>query len=121
MLFSIFTLLDMAEARVSKPDPVFNERTEMVMQILKAKQVLATKRSVLNGEIHKRLAAALVIANEQGADIYVPSRRCGTMFENGHSTKLIIWLDKAVAVGLLLSKLGKAKDRLQLSPMLANV
>ena len=121
MQLSIFTLLDMAQARVSKPDPVFHERAEMMMQILKAKQVLATKRSVLNGEIHKRLAAALVIANEQGADIYVPSRRCGTMFENGHSTKLIIWLDKAVAVGLLLSKLGKAKDRLQLSPMLTNV
>ena len=70
MLFSIFTLLDMAEARVSKPDAVFHERAEMMMQILKAKQVLATKRSVLNGEIHKRLAAALVIANTNKALIY---------------------------------------------------
>ena len=114
----LFKLLEAAEVRLNSDDAEFNEKTDLVVAILRSKGVLPYKRFMLNGNIHKQIAAALVSAHEQATTVDVPTRRAGTLHEAGYSTKVIQYLDDAVKHGLLLSQTKKAEGRLALGCLL---
>ena len=114
----LFELLDAADIRLQSNDPTYNDKADLVVAILRSKGVLPYRRSMLNGNIHKQIAAALVSAHEQATTVDVPTRRAGTLHEAGYSTKVIQYLDDAVKHGLLLSQTKKAEGRLTLGNLL---
>ena len=115
---NLFKLLDTAADMLDCPDPIYNERTDLVMSILRATGVLPFKRANLNGGLHKMFSASIVSAYEAGETIDVSTRRAGTLHEYGYSTKVIEYLDKAVKQGLLLSQTNRAEGKLSLGPVL---
>ena len=99
-------------------DPFFNERTDLTLAILRSKGAIPFKRSQLNGELHKQVAAAIVAAYEAGSSIDVTTRRSQTLHELGYSTKILDYLDNMVKQELLISQSKKADGRLYLGELL---
>ena len=89
---NLFHLLDRSEERLSANDSAFNEQTEVVQAILKAGGALSFRRAMLNGALHKQVAASIVLAAEADDSIDIPTRRAGTLHEYGYSTKVIEYL-----------------------------
>lgn len=114
----LFELLDAARLRLQSNDPIYNEKAETVLAILRSKGVLPYRRGTFNGNIHKQIAAALVSVHEQSTTIDIPTRRAGTLHEAGYSTKVVQYLDDAVKHGLLLSQTKKAEGALALGGLL---
>ena len=115
---NLFRLLQDAEVRLNSNDPIYNERADLVLAILRSKGVIPFKRSTLNGSLHKQVCAAVVNAHEAGTTIDVPTRRLGTLHEAGYSTKVLEYLDNAVKHSLLLSQSKKAEGKLALGNVL---
>ena len=46
---NLFKLLDTAAHKLERPDPIYNEQTDLVLSILRATGVLPFKRANLNG------------------------------------------------------------------------
>ena len=115
---NVFTLLERATKRLQLQDSLYHEQCEVVLGILRSAGVLPYKRSSLNGELHKLVAAMLVNAYESDTSIDVATRKAGTFHHYGYSTKIISYLDKMVGVGLLLSQRDTAKGKLVLSDLL---
>jgi len=115
---NLFSLLQDAEVRLNSNDPIYNERADLVLAILRSKGVIPFKRSTLNGSLHKQVSAAVVNAHEAGTTIDVPTRRLGTLHEAGYSTKVLEYLDNAVKHSLLLSQSKKAEGKLALGNVL---
>jgi hypothetical protein len=114
----LFKLLDAADLRLLDSDPIYNDKAEMVLAILRSSGVLPYKRAALNGYIHMQISAALVLAHEQDTTVDIQTRRAGTLHEAGYSTKLLQYLDDAVKQGLLLSQTKKAEGKLALGHLL---
>ena len=115
---NLFSLLQDAEVRLNSNDPMYNEKADLVLAILRSKGVIPFKRSTLNGSLHKQVSAAIVNAHEAGTTIDVPTRRLGTLHEAGYSTKVLEYLDNAVKHSLLLSQSKKAEGKLALGNIL---
>ena len=115
---NIFTLLEQASRRLQTPDAMLHEQADTILGILRSSGVLPYKRSSLNGERHKLVAAMLVEAYDQNTTIDVSVRRAGTWHYYGYSTQIVKYLDAMVKQGFLLSETGKAKGRLRLNEML---
>ena len=115
---NLFELLAAADLRLNSNDPIYNDKADLVLAILRSKGALPYRRAMLNGHIHKQIAAALVSAHEQATTVDVPTRRAGTLHAAGYSTKVIQYLDDAVKHGLLLSQTKKAEGRLALGCLL---
>ena len=115
---NLFSLLKDAEVRLNSNDPIYNERADLVLAILRSKGVIPFKRATLNGTLHKQVSAAVVNAHEAGTTIDVPTRRLGTLHEAGYSTKVLEYLDNAVKHSLLLSQSKKAEGKLALGNVL---
>ena len=115
---NLFSLLQDAEVRLNSNDPMYNEKADLVLAILRSKGVIPFKRSTLNGSLHKQVCAAVVNAHEAGTTIDVPTRRLGTLHEAGYSTKVLEYLDNAVKHSLLLSQSKKAEGKLALGNVL---
>ena len=115
---NLFKLLDTAADKLDCPDPIYNERTDLVLSILRATGVLPFKRASLNSALHKMVSGSIVSAYEAGETIDVSTRRAGTLHEFGYSTKVIEYLDKAVKQKLLLSHTNRADGKLSLGPVL---
>ena len=111
-------LMNSAKERLSINDPFFNERTDLTLAILRSKGAIPFKRSQLNGELHKQVAAAIVAAYEAGSSIDVTTRRSQTLHELGYSTKILDYLDNMVKHELLISQSKKADGRLYLGELL---
>tara|TARA_R110002020_G_scaffold232178_1_gene443686 strand:+ start:223 stop:603 length:381 start_codon:yes stop_codon:yes gene_type:complete len=111
-------LLDNAKKKLRHPDPFFQERTGLVLDILRSKGTIPYKRSSLNGELHRQVAAALVTAHESGASIDITTRRAQSLHELGYSTKILEYLDTMVKDQFLISKTNKAQGRLYLGNIL---
>ena len=114
----LFKLLDAADIRLQSNDPIYNDKADLVLAILRSKGVLPYKRSTLNGNIHKQVSAALVSAHEQATTVDVPTRRAGTLHEAGYSTRVLQYLDDAVKHNLLVSQTKKAEGKLALGNIL---
>ena len=116
---SVILLLSRAKERLSQeqPNSPFLQSVESLVSYLRQQGVLSEKHLSRVGVWHTTLAAALVIANEQGTSFALPTRSQQVLYDLGGSTRLVAWLDKAVARGVLLSgdPLRTARGPLQLS------
>lgn len=115
---NLFRLLDRSEERLAANDSDFNEQTATVEAILKAVGALPYRRASLNKELHQQVAASIVLAHEADDTIDITTRRAGTLHQYGYSTKLIQYLDKAVAAELLRSQSSRAEGRLRVGDII---
>ena len=115
---NVFRLLELASNRLTTNDALYHEQSDTVLGILRSAGVVPSKRSSLNGTLHKLVAAMIVQAYDDDATIDVAVRRAGTFHHYGYSTKVVDYLDKAVEQGLLVSKTSKAKGALSLGDIL---
>ena len=117
---NLFRALEVASQRLETNDLEFHNLSELVTGIFRSAGVLAHRRSSLNGKLHKLVAAVVVEAYENDTSIDVTIRRAGSFALYNYSTKIISYLDKAVAAGLLISQTSKAKGKLELSDLLVS-
>ena len=115
---NIFSLLQQGEQRLQSNDVLFHSQVDICLGILRSTKSIPSKRTSLNGELHRSVAAAIVMAYEEDTTIDVGVRRSETFHAYGWSTKIISYLDAAIANELLLAKTAKAKGRLHLGPIL---
>ena len=115
----IINLMNAASARLSK-DVLFNDKSQTILAILRAKQVLKPLRCNQNGALHLSFAAAFVLAFKNRTPVSVTNRGAQAVFNRGGSTRLIPYLDAMVKTGLLTtqSSLKRAEGALQLGPLL---
>ena len=118
----IVLLMEEASKRLETHDPIFSDKTETVLAILRSKGVISSKRLQQNGNYHTILAASLVLANEKNSDLYLTTRSQGELFGRGVSTTLVKFLDNAIEQGLILSQAqsNKAKGRLSLGEIITS-
>ena len=115
---NLFSLLQQGEQRLQSNDVLFHAQVDTALGILRSTGSIPSKRTSLNGELHRTVAAALVLAYEEDTTVDIAVRRAETFYGYGFSTKIISYLDAAVSNGLLLTKTDKAKGRLHLGPIL---
>ena len=115
---NLFSLLQQGESRLKSNDVLFHSQADIVLGILRSSGSVPSKRTSVNGELHRSVAAAIVVAYGEDTTIDIAVRRAGTFHDYGWSTKVISYLDAAVANGLIKSDTGKAKGRLRLGPIL---
>ena len=118
----IVLLIEEASKRLETHDPIFADKTETVLAILRSKSVVSSKRLQQNGKYHSILAASLVLAHEKNSDLYLTTRSQGVLFERGVSTTLVKFLDNAIEQRLILSQAqsNKAKGRLSLGEIITS-
>ena len=100
----IVELMQEAQERINTYDPIFVDKTEMVLGVLRSKGIVSYKRISQNGKFHTLLAATLVLAHEKQTDFMLPTRKQETLYNRGVSTTIVQFLDNAVKEGLLLSQ-----------------
>ena len=115
---NLFLLLQKSKHNLDEGSADFSDATDIVLGILRSCEVIPYKRSTINGGLHKIVAGAIVEAYELGTTIDVTSRRAGTYFHYGFSTKIIDYMDKAVEKKLLISPAKKAKGKLELGKII---
>jgi hypothetical protein len=115
---NLFILLQRARERLEKGSPEFSNSADTILAILRSQEVVPYKRRSVNGELHKMVAGAIVEAYNRDATLDVASRHQGTFSYYGYSTKIVEYLDKAVAKDMLISQTSKAKGKLSLGPLL---
>ena len=118
----IVLLMEEASKRLETHDPIFTDKTETVLAILRSKGVISSKRLQQNGRYHTILAASLVLAHEKNSDVYLTTRSQGELFGRGVSTTLVKFLDNAIEQGLILSQGNdfKARGRLSLGKIITS-
>ena len=116
---NVITLLRLARQRLTseQPNSPFLQSVETLVSYLRQKGVLSEKHLSRVGHWHTTLAAAFVIADEQGSSFALPTRSQQVLYDLGGSTRIVAWLDRAVARGVLLSgcPLKTARGELRLS------
>ena len=115
---NLLKALEAASLRLRQNDPEFDSQANLTTDILRSAGVYPHRRSSLNGHVHKSLSAAIVHVYQQDTSLDVTTRRAGTYALYGYSTKLPSYLTKAVKLGFLTSKNGKATGKLELSELL---
>ena len=118
----IVLLIEEASKRLEAHDPIFTDKTETVLAILRSKGVISSKRLQQNGKYHSILAASLVLAHEKNSDLYLTTRSQVELFGRGVSTSLVKFLDNAIEQGLILSQAqsNKAKGRMSLGEIITS-
>ena len=116
-MIGIINLMEIASKRLSGYDFELLQKTNVVLQAIRAVEAVPHKRLKVNGHLHRQLASALVIAAENDEEIMIQSRHQGDLFDAKLSTSTYKWLDKLVSTGLLVSqsKQNKAPGRLAVS------
>ena len=94
---NLFVLLQRARERLEKGSPEFSDSADTILAILRSQEVVPYKRRSVNGELHKMVAGAIVEAYDRDTTIDLASRHQGTFSYYGYSTKIVEYLDKAVA------------------------
>ena len=115
---NLFILLQQGEQRLQSNDVLFHSQVDLVLGILRSTGSIPSKRTSIDGELRRSVAAALVMAYEKDTTVDIAIRRAETFYGYGFSTKIISYLDAAIANGLLIAKTAKAKGRLDLGPLL---
>ena len=93
---------DAAEC-LSNADALFSNHVNVVEDMLRNYDVVSLKRLAVNGEYHRTIAAALVLAHQANEPFILPTRYHGALHKQGLSTTIVSILDKAVAAGLITS------------------
>ena len=115
---NLFMLLLRSREHLEKGSPEFSDIADTILALLRSHEVIPYKRSTVNGGLHKMVAGAIVEAYCRDTTIDIGSRHQGTFAYYGFSTKIVEYLDKAVAKDLLLSQTSKARGKLSLGPLL---
>ena len=115
---NLFSLLQKGEQRLQSNDSLYHAQVDTVLGILRSTGSIPSKRTSINGELHRSVAAALVMAYEDDTNIDIAVRRAQAFYDYGWSTKIISYLDAAVTNGLLIAPNAKATGRLHLGPVL---
>lgn len=81
--------------------PSFAEKVEIVTCLLRAKQVLPFRRSILNGHRHHELAGAIALAHELKTTLDIRHRSAALYHADGQSTMIPKWLTRCLEAGIL--------------------
>ena len=121
-MISVASLMHEAAERLSEADAAFSNHVNLVEDILRTTDVVTSKRLAVNGEYHRTIAAALVLAHQANEPFILPMRYQGALHEAGLSTTLVSILDKAVAAGLILSDdpSNRAKGPLRIGELISS-
>ena len=121
-MISVASLMHDAAERLSEADAAFSNHVNLVEDILRTTDVVTSKRLAVNGEYHRTIAAALVLAHQANEPFILPTRYQGALHEAGLSTTLVSILDKAVAAGLILSDdpSNRAKGPLRIGELISS-
>jgi len=119
---SFSDLMHEAAERLSEADAAFSNHINVVEDILRSYNVVTSKRLAVNGEYHRTIAAALVLAHESAEPFMLPTRFQGALHQAGLSTTIVAILDKAVAVGLITSDdpSDKARGPLRIGELISS-
>ena len=111
-----------AAERLSEADAAFSNHVNVVEDFLRSYGVVTSKRLAVNGEYHRTIAAALVIAHESAEPFILPTRYQGALHQAGLSTTIVAILDKAVTAGLITSDdpSGKARGPLRIGELISS-
>ena len=96
---SVANLMHEAAERLSEGNPEFSSYVDVVEDILRTNDVVTSKRLAVNGEYHRNIAAALVLAQESDQPFMLATRYHGALHQAGLSTTIVSILDKAVTAG----------------------
>ena len=114
-------LMAFADQRIKNNDIEFSEKVDVALALLKSLGILSHQRASLTCTKHRLFCGGLVSAYDNKSYVEVYSRRQGDLFQRGHSTRVIHWLDKCVEEGLLIPpnpRFTYAKGKLDLDPLL---
>ena len=119
---SFSDLMRDAAERLSEGNPEFSSYVDVVEDILRSYNVVTSRRLAVNGEYHRTIAAALVLAHESAEPFILPTRYQGALHQAGLSTTIVSILDKAVAAGLITSDdpNKKAKGPLHIGELISS-
>ena len=111
-----------AAERLSEADAAFSDHVNVVEDILRSYNVVTSRRLAVNGEYHRTIAAALVLAHESAEPFILPTRYQGALHQQGLSTTIVSILDKAVEAGLISSEdpIGKARGPLRIGELISS-
>ena len=115
---NLFKALEAASLRRNQNDPEFDSQANLTTDILRSAGVYPHLRSSLNGHVHKLLSAAIVHVYHPDSSLDVTPRLSWTFSLYCYSTKVPVYLTKAVKLGFLTSQNGKATGKLELSELL---
>ena len=121
-MISFSDLMHEAAERLSEADAAFSNQVNVVEDILRTYNVVTSKRLAVNGEYHRTIAAALVLAHQANEPFILPTRYQGALHQAGLSTTIVAILDKAVEAGLILSDdpSGQARGPLRIGELISS-
>lgn len=106
-------LMAESKRRLCTNDPIYSERVDVVLALLRAFGILSHSRLTINGRLHRLFAGAIVSAYENKTSVDLYSRRAIDLHDNGLTTRIISWLDKCVKHEVLVPtapvKIAKGK------------
>ena len=105
----LFDLFKIADQKIQQSDVTFNEKTEVVLGIIRALGIVPRNRIVERGYLHKLLSGAFVVANQSGETIDITTRQFQQYVDAGVSTQVVKWLDRACEENLLLTESPEQK------------
>ena len=117
----IVELMAFADQRIKNNDIEFGDRVDVALALLKSLGILSHQRASLTCTKHRLFCGGLVSAYDNKSYVEVYSRRQGDLFQRGHSTRVIHWLDKCVEEDLLIPpnpRFTYAKGKLELGSLL---
>ena len=119
---SFSDLMRDAAERLSEGNPEFSSYVDVVEDILRTNDVVTSKRLAVNGEYHRNIAAALVLAHQANEPFILSTRYQGALHQAGLSTTIVAILDKAVEAGLILSDdpSGQARGPLRIGELISS-
>ena len=115
-------LMHEAAERLNDANPEFSSYVDVVEDILRNNDVVTSKRLAVNGEYHRTIAAALVLAHQANEPFMLRTRNHGALHQAGLSTTIVSILDKAVEAGLISSEdpIGKAIGPLRIGELISS-
>ena len=121
-MISVANLMHEAAERLSEADAAFSNHVNVVEDILRTYNVVTSKRLAVNGEYHRTIAAALVLAHQANEPFILPTRYQGALHQQGLSTTIVSILDKAVTAGLITSDdpSGRARGPLHIGDLISS-
>ena len=94
MPINFVDLVHEAIKRLNENDPIFVDKVETALAILRSKRVVSSQRISQNGAFHSLLAATLVLAYERKESFVLPTRHQQKLYELGVSTRVVSFLIK---------------------------
>jgi len=102
-------LAETAKQRLLERDQTFQDKSERLVGLMRALDIVPTKRASLNGHWHMLLGAMIVTAFDEKTTLDISTRRKGNLSDAGLTTNMMKWLDKLVKNKMLIPANGASK------------